>query len=295
MDDRVSGEPTPVSAGAHQKPPPSSENGSSSGRTTASRTEVVRLSARDRSVVELVGELGQIPARLIGDFCFHGLRSATPLKRTLQRLVERKLLARLELRLVGGPGGGSSQYVYQLGKQGGRLLGIAKECPRFTRYDPHMVMTAECVVRTKLLEHDGQLALLGFKGEDAAYTEVRDPSTGQRIKLTPDAWLDVGLHEPRRRLALWLEVDRGTEHNSVQIAAKLARYVQAYRVWDVKRHGAVFPRIVFVVPDSRRAQRIRRELAKVPDEFKKLFAVEEFASFPQAIPADLSRCGTLLA
>lgn len=281
MDGLVSGVPEPVSVGTHQKPPPRCENWRVSGRTTAPRTEVVRLSARDRSVVELVGELRQLPARLIGDFCFYGLRSATPRKRSLQRLVEHKLLARLELRLVGGSGGGSSQFVYQLGKQGGRLLGAAKECPRFTRYDPHMVMTAECIGRVKLLEHHEKLALLGFKGEDTAYTEVRDPSTGQRIKLTPDAWLDVGVHEPRRRLALWLEVDRGTEHNSVQIAAKLARYVQAYRAWDVKRHGAVFPRIVFVVPDSRRARWVRRELGKVPDQFKMLFAVEEFSTFPQ--------------
>ncbi|MEV6241035.1 replication-relaxation family protein [Lentzea sp. NPDC051838] len=233
-------------------------------------------------MVELVAELGQLPARLIGDFCFYGLRSATPLKRSLHRLTQHQLLSRVELRLVGGAGGGSRQFVYQLGKQGGRLLGMTKECPRFTRYDPHMVMTAECVGLVRQLEHTGQLALLGFKGEDTAYTDVRDPSTGQRIKLTPDAWLDVGVHEPRRRLELWLEVDRGTEHNSVQIAAKLARYVQAYRAWDTKRHGAVFPRIVFVAPDSRRVRRLWRELGKVPAEFRILFAVEEFATFPQA-------------
>ncbi|MFD6072776.1 replication-relaxation family protein, partial [Amycolatopsis lurida] len=70
-----------------------------------------QLPERDRKVVELVAKFRQMTRQQIQACLFCRNASATPLDRTLKRLVEQKHLARLA-RLVGGDRGGSAQYIY---------------------------------------------------------------------------------------------------------------------------------------------------------------------------------------
>jgi hypothetical protein len=278
---------TPVSVGAQPTPPATSTNVRQRRRTTPAPGVLVHLSARELAVVEVVAQVGQMSARQIADVCFAGLKSATPCKRTLQRLTQRGMLARLELRIVGGSGGGSSQYVYQLGRQGGKRLRLAKEYPRYGEYRPHMVAVGECFARLKRLEHAGLLTVLGYEGEEAAYSEVFDARAHRTIKLTPDLWLDIGVHQPRRRLEWWLEVDTGSEHNEHQIPEKLQRYGRAHEAWDADVHGEVFPRVVFVVPDEKRQRRIERDISRQPQPWRKLFRVCLVESFPQSLLTEI--------
>lgn len=267
---------TPVSIGAQAAQGASSGNGSPRSRATAAPGIRVRLSPREHVVVEAVAQLGQLTARQIGTLAFAGLKSATPLKRTLKRLTDRRVLARLKLRIVGGCGGGSSTYVYQLGRQGGRLLGLPREYPRYTTVDDHMLDTAQCLIRLKQLQHAGRLTVLDYQGEDAAYREVSG------VKLTPDLYVQLQLTASGHCLTRWLEIDRATER-APQIADKCWRYWQAYRQWDNDLHGPVFPRVLFVVPDEKRERDIGRVIAKQPAEAWAIFQVCTMASFPQFV------------
>ncbi len=194
----------PASIGAQPKAAATSGDGAKQGRATAHQGVLVRLSARELAVASTVAQLGQLTTRQIGDIAFAGLRSPMPLKRTLKRLTDRRVLDRLGLRVVGGNGGGSSWYVYQLGRVGGRLLGLPREYPQYTEVSNHMLDVSECFAVLKRLEQAGAVEVVGYKGEDAAYREVGG------VKLTPDLFVDFGVSAARRRFTWWLEVDRGT-------------------------------------------------------------------------------------
>src|ERR1700739_61187 len=80
------------------------------------------LSPGDSPRVEVVGRVREAGAGQIRAVFFTTQTSKTPLDRALKRLTDAGYLARLG-RMVGGFGGGSGQYVYQLGRTGWRYLG----------------------------------------------------------------------------------------------------------------------------------------------------------------------------
>lgn len=225
------------------------------------------LSARDRAVVELVGRFRQLTAGQVAAELFAGHASKTPLDRTLKRVVERRYLARLA-RPVGGDGGGSAQYVYQLGRAGWRLLGKPGEYWPFRAVNLHALAIADCFASLRAAERTGQCALLSFEPEPNCHVTVGG------VQLTPDAYAEVGYRERGVRLWAWLEVDRGTEHGAT-IKEKCVRYWRAYKQWD----GEVFPSVLFVVPDEQRARQIEQVIAGGPDEAQTLFHVGLFSTF----------------
>lgn len=258
----------------------SSRNTASAGRTEVGSCPSVSLTPRDGSAVELVGRFGQLSAGHIRAALFAGL-SPTPCDRALKRLVERGYLARLPLRIVGGAGGGASQYVYQLGRKGWRLLGRAGDYWQARAVNAHSLAVADCFVALKAAEHTGGLAVLAFEVEHEARRDV------QGVSLTPDAFCRIGFTESRRLLSVWLEVDMGTERAS-QILEKCGRYWQAYENWD----GSVYPRVLFVAPDDARKNQLVRMVASVtPDEARALFQVATLASFPQCLSTSVNNRG----
>jgi hypothetical protein len=229
------------------------------------------LSARDKAVVELVGRFGQLEAGQIGACCFAGLASKTPLDRTLKRLVDGRYLARLS-RSVGGNGGGSGSYVYQLGRAGWRLLGRtgAYWAPRAV--SAHTLAIADCYTALCEQEQAGALVLLAFEVEPDCHRRV------EQVHLTPDAYTEVGFRDRGVKVAAWLEVDRATEHANV-IQAKCVRYWKAYQAWA----GDVFPYVLFVVPDEQRGRAIERVISGGPDEAQPLFQVCIMSAFSEVI------------
>jgi hypothetical protein len=243
----------------------------------ASQRLVLALSERDRAVVELVGRFRQLTAGQVSAALFADQTSKTPLDRTLKRLIERHYLARLT-RPVGGDGGGSAQYVYQLGRAGWRLLSRPGEYWPFRAVNLHALAVADCFVALTEADHAGDCALLGFEPEPACHMTVG------AAQLTPDASAEVGYRDQGVKLSCWLEVDRGTEHREV-IKEKCVRYWRAYQQWE----GEVFPSVVFVVPDEQRAAVIRQVIAGGPADAQELF----HAATHEGLVSSLRRCAGL--
>lgn len=233
------------------------------------------LSNRDRAVVELVDRFRQLKASHIRTALFAGSGSKTSLDRTLKRLVERRYLARLA-RPVGGDGGGSSQYVYQLGRAGWRLLAKQGEywIPRSVNL--HTLAIADSFAGLKQAERGGKFTLIRFNPEPACHVSVG------AIELTPDAYVEIGFREQNTKISLWLEIDRGTEKAEV-IKEKCIRYWRAYQIWE---HDT-FPYVMFVVPDALRRRSIERVVMAGPDEAYELFRISESSSFVEFIHRNL--------
>jgi Replication-relaxation len=73
------------------------------------------LTSRDAWLVEMVGRFRLMTAEQIKSVTFPAQVSKTPLDWALKRLTDAGYLARLG-RMLGGFGGGSGQYVDQLGR-----------------------------------------------------------------------------------------------------------------------------------------------------------------------------------
>jgi hypothetical protein len=239
------------------------------GRGTA------RLSSRDVQVVELVGRFRLVAAEQIRSVLFPTQTSKTPLDRTCKRLTEMGYLARLG-RMVGGFGGGSGQYVYQLGRAGWRLLGKGGGYRPLRAIDLHTLTIAECFAALKRLERQGVLTVIAYEADPASRRTVGN------ILLTPDAYVELGLQALKLKYRLWLEIDRDTE-NAETIKGKCVRYWRAFQAWDED----VFPYVVFVVPDAARQHELERVIAGGPDEAQALFQVYQLDNFGEVIHRNL--------
>lgn len=233
------------------------------------------LSSRDRALVELVARFRQLSAGQIFLTLFAGCASKTPCDRALKRLCERRFLSRLA-RPVGGDGGGSSQYVYQLGRAGWRLLGQAGAYWAARSVNLHTLAVAQCYVALKQAEAAGSMGVLRFETEPECHRSVGT------VHLTPDAYAEVGLATQRMKYSLFLEIDRGTEHANV-IRGKCAHYWRAYQQWA----GEHFPYVVFVVPDANRARDIRRVVTAGPEAALQMFHIYEAARLVEDIHRSL--------
>lgn len=229
------------------------------------------LSSRDAAVVDLVGRFRLVAAEQIRELLFFEQRSKTPLDRALKRLTDAGYLARIG-RIVGGFGGGSGQYVYQLGRAGWRQLGRGGGYRPLRTVDYHTLTITECFVILKRLERGGELTVIRYEADPTSRRTVGD------ILLTPDAFVELGVAALKRKWVFWLEVDLDTENADI-IRGKCVRYLRAYQAWD----GDVFPYIVFVVPDATRKQQLERVIAGGPDEAQEIFRLCQLDSLAELI------------
>lgn len=218
-------------------------------------------SPRDVRIVELVGRFRLMTAEQIRSVEFAAQASKTPLDRALKRLTDNGYLVRLA-RMVGGVGGGSGQYVYQLGRVGWRLLGKGGGYRPLRVVDLHTLTIAECFVALHRLHRQGALTVISYQPEPGCHVTVGTTA------LTPDAHVELGMPSQRMKYQVWLEVDRDTE-NADTIRGKCVRYWKAYKAWKAE----VFPYVVFVVPDAARQREMERIVAGGPDEAQALFRV----------------------
>lgn len=235
------------------------------------------LSPRDAQVVDLVGRFRLFSAEGLGEVLFYENRSKTPLDRALKRLTDSGHLARLG-RMVGGFGGGSGQYVYQLGRTGWRYLGKPGGYRPLRVIDHHALTIADCFVMLKRLERSGELTVVRYDADPASRLQVGD------LLLTPDAYVELGIAATRLKFAFWLEIDRDTENAEV-IRGKCVRYWRAFQSWD----DDVFPYVVFVVPEARRRSELERVIAGGPEEAQPIFQVCELDTFGELIHRNIRK------
>lgn len=222
-------------------------------------------SSRDRAVVEFVGKWNQVQSAHVKQVLFEDV-TQTPCDRALQRLTDHGYLSRLRMRLVGGSGGGSSQYVYQLGREGWRLLDMKGTYYRQRAINLHTLDVTSLYVSLVRAERAGRYVVRHA---------VREPRTGD---LTPDMYIQLDYPEEAASLPCYVELDRGTERAS-KIMDKCVRYWRAYQAQD----GGTFPTVLFVVPDAERKREIEQVISGGPEEAHELFKVLEFSTAAQKL------------
>ncbi len=255
-------------------------------RISASRLETIalRLTDGDRAVLNFVSECrlasGKQLVRRFWPSDSHDAAAARAGRRVLKRLSDWRVIDPLPIRTVGGLHGGSDTLVYGVGVAGVKLLarrGLVQKrlgTPG-ERYVNHTLACTELVVALAEADRAGLLELIETQSEPACWRGFMGAGMS-RIVLKADLFVRVGAG--RASEDRWLmECDLATE-SSATIRAKAERHLAYYRSGSEPVH----PRVLWAVPDVRRAEQIAGVLRRLPDPAGRLFAVclmDEVASF----------------
>ena len=190
--------------------------------------------------------------------------------RVLGRLRERRFIRRLD-RAVGGHGGGSGSYVWALDVAGERLLRHLAPEPRGRQrpFEPsatflaHTLAVADHRIEIEKAARAGQFELVAVETEPATWRQFPG-ELAQTVWLKPD--LEVTTASEAWEHDWFIEVDLGTESGSALIR-KCRVYLQYFRLGREQQERGAFPRVVWVLPDQRRVDLLRRLLSAedVPD------------------------------
>ncbi len=211
-------------------------------------TPSMQLTSTDQQIVELVGRFKHLTTNHIKRLVYPG-KANNPQVRTINRLLDSKLLARVNQRMPGGAKGGSQLYVYQLGTAGRRLFPGRRG--HSTVVDYHALAIAD--VYTELFEADlrGDIKLLNWATEPDCHIEFGG------VALKPDLYIDIAVNSPDgpvRRLR-WLEIDLGTEHKK-QVTEKMKLYSHAHAV-RTQFPLPIYPTTLYLTTRDERASELR--------------------------------------
>lgn len=253
----------------HQRPTPNSTltcaNAGLGRKKALLYTDDMRMTNRDAAIILAVEQFGQLTSGHIWH-CYFDNASKNSMDRVLKRLVSLKLLARVERRLVGGNGGGSGQYVYQLGAAGHDFLGKrGKYVPPHRTVKQHMLEIADAYGEFVTAEESGAIRILSFLTEPNSHMDIAG------AKVRPDLFIEYELIGKNEGRALWLEVDRG--HESLPVISEMVRrYVHVFK-YATRRDIERVPAVVFLVPDERRQRSIESVVRREAEEFAGLINV----------------------
>lgn len=247
----------------------------SRGNVTARRVAEVasNLTAIDQLLLSTVARLNVASGNQLRHLAYPDTATGKRLTRKdLSRLTELRVLARLDRR-VGGVRAGSDGYVYALDVIGQRLTrpGRRRYRPPWTP-GPHQVAHALAVSQlyVDLKASEGPAVTLArFDAEPAAWRSYAGPGGG-RLTLKPDAFAVLEADEFEDHF--FIEVDRATE-STTRIATKAKAYVRYWQSGREQAEAGLFPRVLWVVPTEKRADRLTETLAGLPPEHWQLFAV----------------------
>jgi hypothetical protein len=255
-------------------------------RISATRLEYIcsQLTERDHAVLNFVSECRLASGKqLVRRFWLtHDRNSAAARagRRALKHLADKRVLDPLPIRAVGGLHGGSETLIYGVGIAGTKLLArrgfVQKRLGTpGARYVNHTLSCTELVVALHEADRDGVLELIQTQSEPACWRGFVGAGGG-RVMLKSDLYARIGagsINEYR-----WLiEVDRATEASGT-IRSKATRHLAFYRSGSEPVH----PRVLWAVPDMRRAEQIAEVLRHLPAPADRLFAIclaDEVAAF----------------
>jgi hypothetical protein len=195
-------------------------------------------------------------------------------RRGLARLVQLDVLQPLSRR-VGGARAGSASTTFAVGRAGQYLLGSGRRVRAAhtpgARYLAHRLAVAQLYVDLEAVSHAGAngVELLGFEPEPECWRPYM-VGFGARQMLKPDAFLKLATAE--YELSWFVEVDLATEALTT-VKAKALRYHEYFRTGTEQAERGVFPRVLWIVPDARRAEAVQETLAPLPADAHRLFAV----------------------
>lgn len=245
------------------------------------------IDQRDLSILHFISSFHQLTSHHLQQLIFNDMTSHTPLSRSVNRLVDRRYLARIERRLVGGARGGAGQYVYQLGPEGWRMAQAANPDDPHWRgrwspdraIHPHTLAIADCYVALDKLRRQGVLTMPGYSTEPDCHVTIRDGL--KEYVLRPDLYAEIARPDGSKPLRLMFEVDMGTQGQK-QITQKLMRYWNASGVAG----GDEWPAgqlVVFIAVDEHRATELRWLLDKGKPEQRGLVKVHTLDSFVMSL------------
>jgi Replication-relaxation len=261
---------------ATHTPEPSSVS-AAAGRITDRRLEQIArdLLDLDRDVLLFVQSLRLVTGnQLRRRFWPEDESAGRAARRALARLVKWRVLDRIEGRR-GGVRAGSEGYIYVVGSGGHRLLSRLGFEGRRTgvpgeRYISHALAISETVVLLHEADGTGALEVIEVQTEPACWRPFLG-LMGARVALKPDLYLRLGagrVDEDR----WFVEIDMATE-GAGSLAAKFKRYGQHFRSGEEQRREGVYPRVIWAVPNVRRAEVVNRVLDRLDAETKRLHVV----------------------
>jgi hypothetical protein len=194
-------------------------------------------------------------------------------RRALKRLADWRVLETLPRR-IGGIRTGSDGLVYHVGRAGVRLLaqrgihGPRVEAPG-TRHLAHTLATTELALRLREAHRTNELEVIEVQQEPACWREYLGAG-GARRTLKPDLFVRIGAGDLEDR---WMvEIDLSSESGRT-IARKAAIYLEDCRSGREQRQHGTYPRVLWAVPDTRRAEQIVEVLRHTPMEARRLLTV----------------------
>jgi len=200
-------------------------------------------------------------------------------RRALKRLSDWRVLDPLPRR-VGSRRSGSESIVYGVGRLGRRLLaGQGQAGPRLEApgalYVAHALACTELVVALYEADRDRGLELIEVQSEPACWRKFLGVGAA-RLTLKPDLYVRVGAGSASEDRWM-IEVDMATEASGT-IRSKATRHLAYYR----SAAEPVHPRVLWAVPDRRRAEQIADVLHRLPAIARRLFSIclhDEVAAF----------------
>ena len=251
-----------------------------SSRLSARKLAAIRerLSARDREVLETVGQFrvmsGEQLQRLFWPVGAPQTRARLA-RHGLSRLSELGVLAPLARR-VGGVRAGSRGLSFAVGLAGQRLLGAEESNRRVRhphtpgeRYLAHTLAVGQLYVELVEAQRRSVVEVLDFDPEPGCWRPYAGPY-GARLVLKPDAFLKLGVGD--YEFSWLVEMDLATEALTT-IERKARRHLDYHRTGDAQRTQGVSPRVVWIVPDQQRARAVELALDRLPADSRRLFAV----------------------
>lgn len=238
-----------------------------------------RLTDRDRQALEAVSRFrvmsgAQLQALLWSEIAPSARGRVA--RRGLARLVRLDVLAPLARR-VGGERAGSASTTFAVGRAGQYLAQAGARSRRRVRaartpgarYLEHTLAVAQLYVELVVAARRSSVELASFEPEPECWRPYM-AGFGARQVLKPDAFLKLATAE--YELSWFIEVDMATEALST-LAAKATRYHDYFSTGTEQAERGVFPRVLWIVPDSWRADTLRERLAQLPTGAHRLFAV----------------------
>lgn len=219
------------------------------------------IDERDLQVIRLIAQFRQMTASHIRELLFPDSLTTMPCYRSLRRLEQRQLVARIEHRLVGGAGGGSGQYVWTLAPDGARLLSVEYRRQRTVNF--HTLEIANTYLKLVELAREGRIRIDHYSTEPDCWRQ------GVGWELKPDLYVET-VDLAGKFVKTFCEVDMGSEGER-QLRGKLAAYV--YAVDHAEHVEGDWPRTVWVAYDKPRATQLRRIIGQLPSDDQQLFRV----------------------
>lgn len=234
---------------------------------------VDQLSERDLAVLSTLERVRIASASQIERLHFVG-KSSQHRRRALLSLSNRRLVTRLD-RVIGGVHAGSAGFLYQLSDVGQRALNHSTGLPRRLPSTPgtsfiwHALAVTELYVQLTEASRTQDFELLDFNAEPTCWRHYSGRGGGRAV-VKPDAYVRIGNGDYED--SWFVEVDLATEHPTT-IKNKLDVYQAYWSSGTEQASRGVFPRVLWIVPDQRRAQVITDCCLRQPTDAWDLFMV----------------------